>query len=89
MRIFAVLLLWVTTLAAQTKSAPAKPIDWAQQQPEILRHFRALLQIDTTNPPGNELAAANYLAALLHKENINSEVLELSHWNLVSPSRGV
>ena len=29
-----------------------------------------LIRIDTTNPPGNELAAAKYVAAVLQKENI-------------------
>lgn len=52
MRILGFLLLTAGTLAAQTKA-----IDWGQQQAEILRHFRALVQIDTTNPPGNETKA--------------------------------
>jgi acetylornithine deacetylase/succinyl-diaminopimelate desuccinylase-like protein len=41
-----------------------------------------LVRIDTTNPPGHELAAANYLAGVLRKENINAEVLQLA------PGRG-
>jgi acetylornithine deacetylase/succinyl-diaminopimelate desuccinylase-like protein len=42
-----------------------------------------LIRIDTSNPPGNELAAANYVAEVLRKENISAEVLELA------PGRGV
>jgi acetylornithine deacetylase/succinyl-diaminopimelate desuccinylase-like protein len=30
-----------------------------------VRHLQALLRIDTTNPPGNETPAAEYVAALL------------------------
>jgi acetylornithine deacetylase/succinyl-diaminopimelate desuccinylase-like protein len=41
-----------------------------------------LIRIDTTNPPGNELAAANYVAGVLRKENINAEILDLA------PGRG-
>ena len=41
-----------------------------------------LIRINTTNPPGNELAAANYIAGVLRKENIAAEVLELA------PGRG-
>ena len=37
-----------------------------------------LLRIDTTNPPGNELAAAKYIASILDKEGIRYELLELT-----------
>ena len=37
-----------------------------------------LIRIDTTNPPGNEQAAAKYIAAILTKEGINSEFLDLA-----------
>jgi acetylornithine deacetylase/succinyl-diaminopimelate desuccinylase-like protein len=37
-----------------------------------------LVKINTTNPPGNEAAAAKYIAAILTKEGINSEILELT-----------
>ena len=47
---------WQTVGLAQI---PA--INWEQQKAEILRHHRALVQIDTSNPPGNETKAAEYL----------------------------
>lgn len=37
-----------------------------------------LIRIDTTNPPGNEQATAKYIAAILTKEGINSEFLDLA-----------
>lgn len=37
-----------------------------------------LIRIDTTNPPGNEQAAAKYIAGILTKEGIPSEFLDLS-----------
>ena len=37
-----------------------------------------LVRINTTNPPGNEKAAAEYLAGILTKEGIASELLELA-----------
>src|SRR5690348_3590236 len=37
-----------------------------------------LVRINTTNPPGNELAAAKYIAGVLTKEGINSQFLDLS-----------
>jgi acetylornithine deacetylase/succinyl-diaminopimelate desuccinylase-like protein len=37
-----------------------------------------LVRINTTNPPGNEAAAAQYVAAVLQKENIASEIVEMA-----------
>lgn len=37
-----------------------------------------LLKINTTNPPGNEQAAAKYIAGVLAKEGINAEILDLT-----------
>jgi len=42
-----------------------------------------LIRINTTNPPGNELEAAKYVAAVLQKENIPAEMLE------IAPGRGI
>jgi acetylornithine deacetylase/succinyl-diaminopimelate desuccinylase-like protein len=37
-----------------------------------------LIKINTTNPPGNELPAAKYIAGILTKEGINAEILDLT-----------
>ncbi|PWT91170.1 MAG: hypothetical protein C5B56_04225, partial [Proteobacteria bacterium] len=37
-----------------------------------------LIRINTTNPPGNEQAAAKYIAGVLEKEGIPSELLDLA-----------
>ena len=49
---------------------------------EAFRHLRALLQFDTTNPPGNETPAAEYVAGAMAKEGIETQVLEYA------PGRG-
>ena len=36
-----------------------------------------LVKINTTNPPGNEQAAAKYIAGVLAKEGINAELIDL------------
>jgi len=46
------------------------------QDSELIRILRDLLRFDTTNPPGNELACAQYLADLFRKEGIEPSVLE-------------
>jgi acetylornithine deacetylase/succinyl-diaminopimelate desuccinylase-like protein len=43
---------------------------------EIVRHLKNLIRINTTNPPGNEIAAARYVAEIFGKEGINYNILE-------------
>jgi acetylornithine deacetylase/succinyl-diaminopimelate desuccinylase-like protein len=85
MKILGFLLLSAATLAAQPKA-----IDWGQQQAEILRHFRALIQIDTTNPPGNETKAVEYLKKVLEDEGIPTQTFALdpNRTNLVARLKG-
>lgn len=53
-------------------------VDFAKLTIEAQGWLAELVRIDTTNPPGNELAAAKYLATVLDKEGIRSEVIENS-----------
>ena len=43
---------------------------------EVVRLLRELIQINTTNPPGNETAAAKYLAEHLGREGFDCELFE-------------
>lgn len=43
---------------------------------EAFEHLRALVRIDTTNPPGGETAACEYIKKELAKEGMDSEILE-------------
>ena len=43
---------------------------------ETIHHLQVLLRLDTTNPPGNEMLAAEYLARVLKAEGIEPVVLE-------------
>ena len=85
MRMLGFLLLSAAALTAQSKA-----IDWGQQQAEILRHFRALVQINTTNPPGNETKAVEYLKKVLEDEGIPTQTFELdpNRTNLVARLKG-
>ncbi len=51
-------------------------LDWDSVEAEAIAHFKALLRIDTTNPPGNEIEAAKYIARVLDKEGIDYQILE-------------
>lgn len=62
---------------ASSAAAQRPPIDWTPLQVETLRHFQALVQIDTSNPPGNEVKAVDYLQTVLTAEGIPSKILAL------------
>lgn len=57
-------------------------MDWESIQKEAVRLLSGYLQVDTTNPPGGELAGARYLQAILEKEGFETTVLE------AEPGRG-
>jgi len=71
-----------------TGQAPV--IDWKAQEAEILRHYSALVQIDSSNPPGNETLVVNYLKNVFDAEGIPAQVfaLEPSRANLVARIKG-
>jgi acetylornithine deacetylase/succinyl-diaminopimelate desuccinylase-like protein len=43
---------------------------------EAVEHLRALVRFDTTNPPGNETPAAEYLAGVLGAAGVKAQVIE-------------
>ena len=51
-------------------------IDWTALGREAVELLRAYLRIDTTNPPGNELAGARFLEEVLRREGIPSRTVE-------------
>lgn len=51
-------------------------IDWAAARGEVVSHLRRLIQFDTTNPPGNELAAARYLAGVMTDAGLAVQLFE-------------
>ncbi len=61
------LLLAFSAAALFAQPADRYPVDWAKLTPEILERFIGLLRIDTSNPPGNETAAATHLLQILKR----------------------
>src|ERR1700738_2748775 len=57
---------------------PSPLADTAALSREALVWLAQLIQINPTNPPGNEQAAAKYVASVLEKEGITPEVLEVA-----------
>jgi acetylornithine deacetylase/succinyl-diaminopimelate desuccinylase-like protein len=70
-------------------TAQAQP-DWTALEAETMQHFQALLRLDTSSPPGNEVRATDYLKAVLEKEGIPFEILALdkSRPNLLARLKG-
>lgn len=64
--------------AAQPSGAP----DLAGLESQSITWLQSLVRIDTANPPGKDIAAANYLAGVLKNEGIDAQVFESS------PGRG-
>jgi acetylornithine deacetylase/succinyl-diaminopimelate desuccinylase-like protein len=58
------------------KQAPSDAPDWAQAREEAVSILAGLIRIDTSNPPGNETKAAEYIKAILDREGIPSKIFE-------------
>ena len=86
--------LYVGVLALTVLGSPAAPqkpaVSKTSQQAETLRHFRALVQIDTSNPPGNEARIVEYLEKVLASDGIPSArfALNPNRPNLVARLKG-
>jgi len=48
----------------------AQTPDWSKINDEAMRHFQALVQIDSSDPPGNETRVAEYVRKTLEAEGI-------------------
>ena len=65
--------LSATLFAAAAVAVP----DWKAVEAETLRHFQTLVRMDTSDPPGNEKPAADYLRKVLEAEGIPVEVIAI------------
>ncbi len=68
----AVIFLASCVASAQTAGAP----DFDKARAEAVEHLAALVKLDTSNPPGNEILAAEYIKRVLDREGIASEIIE-------------
>ncbi len=78
-----------TTLSA-ADAPPSPPVDLAAVDEETMRHFQALVRLDTSDPPGNEAPAVDYLKRILEAEGIETKIFALDpkRPNLVARLRG-
>jgi acetylornithine deacetylase/succinyl-diaminopimelate desuccinylase-like protein len=71
-------LLVVIVLLLSAGTSPATEIDWSKARAEAVQLLQELIRIDTTNPPGNERAAALHIQKLLEAEGIEAKVLDVA-----------
>jgi acetylornithine deacetylase/succinyl-diaminopimelate desuccinylase-like protein len=87
------LLLLVLTTSLSATQSPSQP-NWTAVEEEALRHFQAIVKMDTTDPPGTppggEKPVADYLKQVLEKEGIPVQVfaLEANRPNVVARLKG-
>src|SRR6185436_1917429 len=87
----AAVLLAATLLRGDVRvAAQAAQPDWANVDEERMRHYQALLRMDTSDPPGKERPAAEYLKAVFDKEGIPAQLyaLEPDRPNVVARLKG-
>jgi hypothetical protein len=67
---------WVAALACAVLAGrpvvAQQPVDWQTLTDESVRVLGHYLKINTTNPPGNELAGARFLKEILEREGIEA-----------------
>jgi acetylornithine deacetylase/succinyl-diaminopimelate desuccinylase-like protein len=86
MLVVGLLCVAVSRPAAQSPASP----DWPAIEAETMRHFQALLRFDTSDPPGGEKPAADYVKDVLEREGIPVEIfaLEAHRPNVVARLKG-
>lgn len=62
----------------EAQPAAATTPDWSAVQDETVRHLRRLIQLNTVNPPGNEITVARYLDSTLRAAGIETHLFEPS-----------
>ena len=87
---FTLLLALAHVFAVSTAAQTAPPVNLAAVDEETMRHFQALVRMDTSDPPGNEVPAVEYLKRILEAEGIEAKVFALDPQrpNLVARLRG-
>ncbi len=58
------------------RAAETTAVDWAAVGQEAAAFLAEYIRIDTTNPPGNEVAAAEFLAARFRAEGVEARVFQ-------------
>lgn len=82
--------LLAVALGAAAYARPQSRPDWSAADAELIRHFQAMVRLDTTDPPGGERPVVEYLKSVLKAEGIQFQefALEPNRPNLVARLKG-
>ena len=64
------------SLRGMTAGAAQSDFDWKSLEDEAVSLLSRYIQIDTTNPPGNEIGAARFLKEIFDREGIEARIIE-------------
>src|SRR5687767_2915820 len=83
------MLLFAATVSSSLIAQSKEP-NWTQVEAETLKHFQAIIKMDTTDPPGGEKPVADYLKQVLEAEGIPVQVFskEPNRPNIVARIKG-
>jgi acetylornithine deacetylase/succinyl-diaminopimelate desuccinylase-like protein len=70
------LLLFLPAVSEREVSAADMSVPWRALEEEAVSVLSRYIQIDTTNPPGNEIRAAEFFATIFAREGIESTIIE-------------
>src|SRR5207237_10283618 len=83
-------LLFVVLLLVPATMWPQVTPDFAKNRDETVKNLQTPVRIDTSNPPGNETRAAEYIKSVFDKDGINTEIIALAskRAKIVTPIKG-
>ena len=84
-RSVASIVLTLVLLSRLDAQSGPKPIDWAALDSEAVHTLSNYLQVNTTNPPGNEMRTMKFLKDILEAEGFEVQLLDTA---TLGPTRG-
>lgn len=84
------LVLFFILLVSFPARSQSKQPDWSKLQEETMRHFQAILRINSSTATGTEAPVVEYLKSVLDKEGIPTKIFsnDPRHPNLVARIKG-
>ena len=88
--VIAMMVAAAAAVAAQQSAQQQAQPDWKKVEEETMRHYQAVLRLDTRNPPGNEHIVAEYVKKVLDAEGIPSQIVgsDMNRPNLIARLKG-
>ena len=84
------LIVCLLCLAPAARAQTRDAINWSPYQDMAVELMRQYLRVNTSNPPGNEIAAARFFKEIFDREGIQSEIFEYKpgRANIIARLRG-